>query len=126
MIAGPSEVSIVADSSANPDFIAADLIAQAEHDTNAQSILITNNKNLIRLVNISLKYQIKKPKKNIAKSLKNFGLAVLAKNKKDILKAINTIAPEHLEVCTNMNNEIIKGIKNAGSIFIGKFSRSHW
>ena len=124
MIAGPSEVSIVADSSANPDFIAADLIAQAEHDTNAQSILITNNKNLIRLVNISLKYQIKKlPKKNIAsKSLKNFGLAVLAKNKKDILKAINTIAPEHLEVCTNMNNEIIKGIKNAGSIFIGKFS----
>ena len=124
MIAGPSEVSIVADSSANPDFIAADLIAQAEHDTNAQSILITNNKNLIRLVNISLKYQIKKlPKKNIAsKSLKNFGLAVLAYNKKDILKAINTIAPEHLEVCTNMNNEIIKGVKNAGSIFIGKFS----
>ena len=124
MIAGPSEVSIVADSSANPDFIAADLIAQAEHDTNSQSILITNNKNLIRLVNISLKYQIKKlPKKNIAsKSLKNFGLAVLANNKKNILMAINTIAPEHLEVCTNMNNEIIKGIKNAGSIFIGKFS----
>ena len=124
MVAGPSEVSIVADKFADPNFVAADLIAQAEHDVNAQSILITNNKNLIRLVNISLKQQLKKlPKKNIAsKSLKNFGLAIFAKNKKNILEAINTIAPEHLELCTNMNKEIIKGVKNAGSIFIGKFS----
>ena len=124
MVAGPSEVSIVADKYADPNLVAADLIAQAEHDINAQSILISNNKNLIKLVNISLKRQIKKlPKKNIAyKSLKNFGLAIFAKNKKNILEAINTIAPEHLELCTNMNNQIIKGVKNAGSIFIGKFS----
>ncbi len=124
MVAGPSEVSIVADKSADPSLVAADLIAQAEHDVNAQSILITNNKNLIRLVNLSLKKQlIKLQRNNIAsKSLKSFGLAILVNNKKSILEAINTIAPEHLELCTNFNSEIIKGVKNAGSIFIGKFS----
>ena len=124
MIAGPSEVSIVADKFADPNLVAADLIAQAEHDVNAQSILITNNKNLIRSVNISLRQQLKKlPKKNIAsQSLKKFGLAIFAKNKKNILEAINIIAPEHLELCTNMNKELIKGVRNAGSIFIGKFS----
>jgi len=124
MVAGPSEVSIIADKFADPNFVAADLIAQAEHDINSQSILITNNKNMIRLVNISLKKQLKKlPKKKIAsKSLQNFGLAIFANNKKNILEAINFIAPEHLELCTNFNNEIVKGVKNAGSIFIGKFS----
>ena len=123
MVAGPSEVSIVADKFADPELVAADLIAQAEHDVNAQSILITNNKNLVRLVNFSLKKQLKKlPKKNIAsKSLKNFGLAILAKNKKNILEVINTIANNQLELNTNMNKEIIKGVKNAGSIFIVKF-----
>ena len=124
MVAGPSEVSIVADRFADPNLVAADLIAQAEHDVNAQSILITNDKNLINLVNTSLKKQLKKlPKKKIAtQSLKKFGLAIFAINKKSILKSINTIAPEHLELYTNINTEIIKGIKNAGSIFIGKFS----
>ena len=124
MIAGPSEVSIVADKAADPDLVAADLIAQAEHDVNAQSILITNDKNLIKLVNISLKKQMRQlPKKKIAtKSLKNFGLAVFTSNKKKIVEIINTIAPEHLELCTKTNSEIIKGVKNAGSIFIGKFS----
>ena len=124
MVAGPSEVSVVADKSADPDLVAADLIAQAEHDVNAQSILITDNKNLIKLVNLSLKKQlIKLPKKKIAyQSLKDFGLAILTKNKKNIIEIINTIAPEHLELSTNYNNEIIKGVKNAGSIFIGKFS----
>ena len=124
MIAGPSEVSVVADNSANPDFIAADLIAQAEHDVYAQSIFISNNLKLINLVNLSLKKQLTKlPKKNIAsKSLKNFGLAILAENRKKITQIINTIAPEHLELLTKENNKIIKEVKNAGSIFIGKFS----
>ena len=124
MIAGPSEVSVVADNSANPDFIAADLIAQAEHDIYAQSIFISNNLKLINLVNLSLKKQLTKlPKKNIAsKSLKNFGLAILAENRKKITQIINTIAPEHLELLTKQNNKIIKEVKNAGSIFIGTFS----
>jgi histidinol dehydrogenase len=124
MVAGPSEVTIVADKYANSNWIASDLIAQAEHDIFAQSILITNNKNLIKTVNICVKKQLKKlPKRNIAsKSLKNFGLAIYARSKKNIIEIVNTIAPEHLELCMKNNNEIIKKVKNAGSIFIGKFS----
>ena len=124
MVAGPSEVSIVADKYANPDWIAADLIAQAEHDIFAQSILVSSSHDLIKRVNESLKKQIKKlPKKNIAsKSLKNYGLAIFTKNKKRIIEIINTIAPEHLEICMKYNNKILKKIKNAGSIFIGKYS----
>jgi histidinol dehydrogenase len=124
MVAGPSEVSIVADKYANPDWIAADLIAQAEHDIFAQSILVSNSHDLIKRVNESLKKQIKKlPKKNIAsKSLKNYGLAIFTKNKKRIIEIINTIAPEHLEICMKYNNKILKKVKNAGSIFIGKYS----
>ncbi len=124
MVAGPSEVSVVADKDADPNQVASDLIAQAEHDVNAQSILITDNKKLISSVNLSLKKQLKVlPKKNIAyRSLKNFGLAILTNSKKKIIEIINIIAPEHLELCTNKNNEIIKGVKNAGSIFIGKYS----
>jgi histidinol dehydrogenase len=124
MIAGPSEVTIVADKYANPSWVAADLIAQAEHDIFAQSILVSNNQNLIKNVNICLRKQLKKlPKKNIAsESLKNFGFAIYANNKKNIIEIVNTIAPEHLELYTKNNNEILKKIKNAGSIFIGKFS----
>ena len=83
MVAGPSEVRIVADKNAEPDWIASDLIAQAEHDVFAQSILISDNKNLIKLVNLNLKQQLKNlPKKNIAtKSLKNYGLAIYSKKK---------------------------------------------
>ena len=124
MVAGPSEVSVVADKSADPELVAADLIAQAEHDIYSQSILITNNKRLISSVNVCIKKQLNKlPKKNIAlQSLKKFGLAILANNTKEIIEIINTIAPEHLELCTSFDTKILKGVKNAGSIFIGKFS----
>ena len=124
MIAGPSEVTVVADKYANPNWIAADLIAQAEHDIFAQSILISDDLNLIKSVNEYLKKQLYNlPKKNIAsKSLKKFGLAIYTSGKKNILEIINTIAPEHLELNTRKNKEIIKGVKNAGSIFIGEYS----
>ena len=124
MVAGPSEVSIVADKSSNPDWLASDLIAQAEHDIFAQSILITSCKDLIKSVNKSLKSQLAfLPKKNIAsKSLKNFGLAIFANSDNKILKAINTIGPEHLEILSTRHKKIIDKIKNAGSIFIGKYS----
>ena len=100
MVAGPSEVSIIADKNSEPDWIASDLIAQAEHDIFAQSILISDNKNLIKLVNLNLKQQLKNlPKKNIAsKSLKNYGLAIYSKNKNIISDVVNMIAPEHLEI----------------------------
>ena len=124
MVAGPSEVSIVADKNSNPKWIAADLIAQAEHDIFAQPILITNSKELIKSVNFNLKLQLANlPKKNIAtKSIKNFGLAIYAKDKKKILDIINTIAPEHLEINFKNYTSLLKKIRNAGSIFIGKFS----
>ena len=124
MVAGPSEVSIVGDKYSDPKLIAADLIAQAEHDIYAQSILITDNKKLISLVNKNLKQQLANlPKKKIAiQSLKKFGLAIYTNKKNKISEIINIIAPEHLELCTSFNNRLIKNVKNAGSIFIGKFS----
>ena len=124
MIAGPSEVSIVADRNSNPEWIASDLIAQAEHDIFAQSILVTNSKDLIKTVNQNIKLQlVNLPRKNIAsKSIKNFGLAIYADNQKIIANVVNTIAPEHLEIDFKNYNNIIKKIRNAGSIFIGKYS----
>ena len=124
MVAGPSEVSIVGDKYSDPKLIAADLIAQAEHDVYAQSILITDNKKLISSVNKNLKQQlVNLPKKKIAtQSLKNFGLAIYTNKRNKISEIINIIAPEHLELCTSFNNRLIKEVKNAGSIFIGKFS----
>ena len=124
MVAGPSEVSIVGDKYSDPKLIAADLIAQAEHDVYAQSILITDNKKLISSVNKNLKEQlVNLPKKKIAiQSLKNFGLAIYTNKRNKITEIINIIAPEHLELCTTFNNRLIKGVKNAGSIFVGKFS----
>ena len=124
MIAGPSEVSIVADKYANADWIASDLIAQAEHDVYAQSILVSNNLKLIKKVNNCLKKQLKVlPKKKIAsKSLQKYGFAIYVKNMNDTLNIINTIAPEHLELYVKNYKKMLKKIKNAGSIFLGKYS----
>ena len=124
MVAGPSEVSIIADKNSNADWIASDLIAQAEHDVLAQSILISNNRNLIKSVKLSIESQLKDlPKKNIAsKSIRNYGIAIYARSTKKISEIVNLIAPEHLEISFSKSKDLIKKIKNAGSIFIGKFS----
>jgi len=124
MVAGPSEVTIIADKWSKPDWIAADLIAQAEHDENAQSIVISNDIKLINKINYYLHEQLKVlPKKKIAfKSLKNFGLSILVKNKKILADTINLIAPEHLEIFIKNPKQILKNVSNAGSIFIGQYS----
>ena len=124
MIAGPSEVTIVADKWSKPDWIAADLIAQAEHDESSQSIVISDDMKVINKINYFLSEQLKLlPKKKIAfKSLKNFGLSILVKNKKLLINAINLIAPEHLEIFTKNPKQILKNITNAGSIFVGQYS----
>jgi histidinol dehydrogenase len=124
MVAGPSEVTIVADKWSKPDWIAADLIAQAEHDESSQSIVIADNIKVINQINYFLAEQLKTlPKKKIAfKSLKNFGLSILVKNKKLLVDTINLIAPEHLEIFIKNPKNILKNIKNAGSIFIGQYS----
>ena len=124
MVAGPSEVSVIADKFANPDWIASDLIAQAEHDVYAQSILVANDLDLIKKVNICLKKQlISLPKKKIAsQSLKKYGIAIYSKKLSTTSEIINEIAPEHLELHIKNYTKILKLIKNAGSIFIGKYS----
>ena len=124
MIAGPSEVTIVADTSSKPDWIAADLIAQAEHDETAQSIILADNIKIIKKINYFLLQQLKNlPKKTTAsKSLKNFGLAILIKNKKVLTDAINLIAPEHLEIFTKNSSKILKNVRNVGSVFLGEYS----
>ncbi len=124
MFAGPSEVTVIADKYSNPKWIAADLIAQAEHDELSQSILITNNKKIIYEVkkNISLQTKLLPKKKIILSSLKNFGLAILAKNIKEIASVTDIIAPEHLEISTKNPENYLRFINNAGSIFLGSFS----
>ena len=128
MVAGPSEVSIVADKNAEPDWIASDLIAQAEHDVFAQSILISDNKNLIKLVNLNLKQQLKNlPKKNIAtKSLKNYGLAIYSKNKNIISDVVNMIAPEHLEINFRDYKKFLKKSKTLDLFSLESFHQKQW
>ena len=124
MIAGPSEVLIVSDKYSNPDWVASDLIAQAEHDEFSQSILVSSNRNLIAKVNKSLSSQLTSlPKKKIAiTSLRNFGLAIYSKKISRIIEIINEVAPEHLEIQLKDGKKILSKIKNAGSIFLGKYS----
>jgi len=124
MIAGPSEVTIVADKWSKPDWIAADLIAQAEHDESSQSIVLADNIKVIKKINYCLLEQLKTlPKKKIAyRSLKNFGLSILIKNKKILADTINLIAPEHLEIFAKNSDKILKNVRNAGSIFLGQYS----
>jgi histidinol dehydrogenase len=121
MIAGPSEVLIVADHTANPAWIAADLLAQAEHDKNAQSILITNDEQLAAQVELALQAQLKTlPRADIARaSLKDFGAIILVESIDASLALINRLAPEHLEIMTQDADELATKIRNAGAIFIG-------
>ncbi len=124
MFAGPSEVTIIADKFSNPDWVAADLIAQAEHDSSSQSILLTNSKELTFKVKKSINKQLKfLPKKEIVfKSFKKFGLIILTRNIKETSEIANQISPEHLEIYTKNPKNYLKNIKNAGSIFLGAYS----
>ena len=124
MIAGPSEITVVGDKFSNPDWIASDLIAQAEHDELSQSILISKDKNLINKVQNSVSNQIiRLPRKLIAKkSLKSNGILIYVSSDQKLIEVINEIAPEHLELNIRKYKNIINKIINAGSIFIGKYS----
>jgi len=124
MIAGPSEITIVADKYTSLNEVITSMISQAEHDINSQSILITNNLNLIYSIRKLLKKQlIKIPRKKIANlSLLKNGLIVRTYNNKQIIDTINEIAPEHLELNIKNYKSLIKKIKNAGSIMLGKYS----
>jgi histidinol dehydrogenase len=122
-IAGPSEIVILADDSARPDFIASDMAAQAEHDESASSILVTSSPRLAEAVKKLKKLLFILPRRAIIiSSLKNHGAIFLVKDLRQGVEIVNQLAPEHLEIITKSDNGTLKKIKNAGSIFLGNFS----
>ena len=124
MVAGPSEITIVADKFSKADWLASDLLGQAEHDVNSQCILISKEKKFINKVKNLLSVQLKSlPRKLIAKkSLALNGILIHVKSDKQIIDIVNMIAPEHLELNIKNYKSISKKIKNAGSICLGKYS----
>lgn len=124
MVAGPSEILIIADEKANPKYIAADLMSQAEHDKLASSILVTTCPALIEEVNQELKRQMTYLSRTdiIAESLNNYGGAIIVENIKEAFEVSNYLAPEHLEVLVENPMNTLPLIHNAGSIFLGEYT----
>ena len=124
MTAGPSEVTIVCDRFSNPEWVASDLIGQAEHDNHAQCILISKDKKLLQKVNIEIINQLKKiPRISVArKSLISNGILMYVNSDKKIIEIVNKIAPEHLELNIKNYKSYISKIRNAGSICLGKYA----
>lgn len=124
MIAGPSEILIVADDTANPKFVAADLMSQAEHDKLASAILLTTDEVIANNVKKELEAQIKDLSRAeiIKESLKNFGVIIICRSLDEAVNFANELAPEHLEVCVKNPMEYIGRLDNAGSVFLGNYS----
>ena len=123
MIAGPSEILVVADGKSNPEFVAADLLSQAEHDKMASAVLVTDSGELAEKVSAELERQIPLlPRAEIARaSIDNNGKIIIADNLFDVIDVANEIAPEHLELCVDNPFDYLDKIKNAGSIFMGRY-----
>ena len=123
-IAGPSEILVLADESADPRFVAADLLSQAEHDEMASAILITTSEELARRVSEEVDgfLEVLSRKEIISKSLDNYGYILLAENMEEAIAAANEIASEHLEIVTKNPFDVMTKIRNAGAIFIGEYS----
>lgn len=122
MPAGPSEVLVIADESANPKYIAADVLAQAEHDPSAQSIVVTNSEKIAETVQEEVDKQLKDlRRKELSRSLKNSAI-ILTRDLKECFEFANLYAPEHLEIQTKNPQDTVKEIRNAGTVFIGPYS----
>lgn len=124
MIAGPSEILIVADKTANPKFLAADLMSQAEHDKLASSILLTDSAEIAEQTKAELEIQMQKleRKEIIESSLDNFGAIIVCSDMAQAVDFANELAPEHLEVCCQNPMEYVGKLDNAGSVFLGNYS----
>jgi len=124
MLAGPSEILIVADDSADPVYTAADMLSQAEHDPLASSIVITDSEKLARQVAIEAENQLQKlPRQEIARaSIERNGLIVIAENMQQALRFANTSAPEHLELLTREPFQLLPYVRHAGAVFLGAYS----
>ncbi|MBQ3052157.1 MAG: histidinol dehydrogenase [Clostridia bacterium] len=123
MIAGPSEILVIADKKSNPKFVAADLLSQAEHDKMASAVLVTDSMDLANKVAAEIENQLAVlPRQEIARaSIDNNGKIIVADNICDVLEVANEIAPEHLELCVDNPFDYLDKIKNAGSIFMGRY-----
>lgn len=123
-IAGPSEILVLADETANPKYVAADLLSQAEHDELASAILITTSKELAEKVSAQVDVFVKQLSRTeiMQKSLDNYGYILLAENMSDAIDAVNEIASEHLEILTANPFEVMTKVKNAGAIFMGEYA----
>ncbi|MGP7819407.1 histidinol dehydrogenase [Niallia sp. 01092] len=124
MIAGPSEIAILADDTAHANEVAADLLSQAEHDTRASSVLVTTSAKLAEQVALEVEEQLSTlPRKEIAQqSIEDFGLIIITETMDDAVDTINTLAPEHLEIITENPFELLGTIRHAGAIFVGRYS----
>ena len=122
--AGPSEVLIIADETGNPDYIAIDMMAQAEHDPNAACVLVTTSETLGLKVDQIINEQSVQMKRNkiITESLEKYGLIIIAPSIDEAIKFSNKYAPEHLIIMTENPEEVVKNITNAGSIFLGELT----
>lgn len=124
MVAGPSEILIIADENANPKYIAADLMSQAEHDKLASAILVTTSSSLVEAVDVELERQMSYLSRTeiIQESLDNYGGAIIVDNLKEAFEVSNYLAPEHLEVLVENPLNTLPLIHNAGSIFLGEYT----
>ena len=124
MIAGPSEILIIADETADPKFLAADLLSQAEHDKLAASVLLTTDENIAKQTAKELSFQLSKLKrKEIAQSsIDNFGVIIICESLDICCQMADEIAPEHLEIMTAAPFDLLGKIQNAGSVFLGKYA----
>ena len=123
-IAGPSEILVVADDTANPRFVAADLLSQAEHDELASAILVTTSEELAQQVSAQVDVFVEELSRTeiMKKSLENYGYILVADTMDDVIDIANEIASEHLEIMTKNPYEVMMKIRNAGAIFIGEYS----
>ena len=123
-IAGPSEILVLADETANPRYVAADLLSQAEHDEMASAILVTTSKVLAEKVSeeVDAFVKILSRKEIISKSLDNYGYILVAETLEDAIETVDLIASEHLEIVTKNPFEVMMKVKNAGAIFLGEYS----
>lgn len=124
MIAGPSEIGVIADDTANPKYVAADLLSQAEHDVRARAILVTNSAALADAVEKEIEEQLKTlPREEIARaSVENNGRIIMADSVEAMFELMNQVAPEHLEIAMDNAYDYLDAIENAGSVFLGHFT----
>lgn len=122
MIAGPSEILVVADGTCNAEYVAADMLSQAEHDKMASAVLVTDSPDLAKAVSLEIERQIPLlPREEIARaSIDNNGKIIITDSIGEAIEISNEIAPEHLEICTDNPFDYLSSVKNAGSVFLGK------